>query len=340
VLIVHTDAAAGYGWPVVETSFTGERLALPHDSMATSRLSVQGWISFDAARRMLATANLDLHELFVRAARRDFQPVATGMTARLRAAGTTRTFTSPNVIGMVPGSHATRRNEVVVFTAHYDGLGIGPPVDGDSIYNGAYDNASGVALLLEIARAFTALPAPADRSVLFLFTTAEEAGMLGAEWYVNRPVAPLQRTVAALNIDGANLWGETDDVSAVGLQRSTLGLTFEAQAAALGLRVEPERAPGKGLFFRSDQFPFARAGVPALYVDHGTHYRGRPAGWGWSVLSRYEAEHYHQPSDRYDPAFDLRGAVQQGRHAFLVGLDVARTPAPPRWHPGGEVPRR
>jgi Zn-dependent M28 family amino/carboxypeptidase len=337
VLIIHTDAAAGYGWQVVETSFTGERLALPHDSMATSPLTVQGWISFDAARRMLATADLDLQELFVRAARRDFQPIATGLTARLRAAGTTRRFTSPNVMGLVPGSHATRRDEVVVYTAHYDGLGIGPPVDGDSIYNGAYDNASGVALLLEVAAAFAALPTRPERSVLFLFTTAEEAGMLGASWYVRRPAVPMSRTVAALNIDGANLWGETADISAVGLERSTLGDAFRQQAAALGLRAEVERAPAKGLFFRSDQFPFARAGVPALALDHGTDFRNRPSGWGWAVLSDYEAAHYHRPSDRYDPRFDLGGAVQQGRHAFLLGRHIANTPARPRWLPGGEI---
>jgi Zn-dependent M28 family amino/carboxypeptidase len=166
------------------------------------------------------------------------------------------------------------------YTAHYDHLGIGTPVDGDSIYNGAYDNASGVALLLQVAEAFAACRTRPERSILFLFTTAEEAGMLGASWYVRQPLVPLQRTVAALNIDGANLWGETDDISAVGLERSTLGSVFEAQAAVIGLRVEGERAPGKGFYFRSDHFPFARAGVPALYLDHGTEFRNQTARLG------------------------------------------------------------
>jgi Zn-dependent M28 family amino/carboxypeptidase len=337
VLIVHSVEGAGYPWSVVESSFAGERLALPHDSMGTSPLPIQGWIGFDAARRLLAIANLDLNELFVRAARRDFQPVFTGITAQLRAAGRVRRFTSSNVVGIVRGAHPTRRDEAVVFTAHYDGLGIGRPIDGDSIYNGAYDNASGVALLLEIARAFASLDSPPDRSLLFNFTTAEEAGLLGASWYVRRPFVPLQRTAAALNIDGANLWGETNDIGAVGLERSTLGETFSRQARTLDLRVTGERAPSRGFFFRSDQFPFARAGVPALYLDHGTEFRGRPAGWGEAMLFRYESDHYHQPSDRYDPAFDLAGAVQQGRLAFLIAWEVASTPARPRWYPGGEV---
>jgi Zn-dependent M28 family amino/carboxypeptidase len=336
VLIVHTPEGAGYPWSVVTASFTGEQLALPPADGAHPS-PVQGWVSFEAARRLLATAELELDELFVRAARRDFQPVFTGITATIRAGGRTRAFESANVVGIVPGSHATRRNDVVVYTAHYDGLGIGPAVAGDSIYNGAYDNASGVAALLEIARAFTTLATPPDRSVLFLFTTGEEAGLLGSSWYVRRPLLPLQRTVAALNLDGVNLWGETRDASAVGLERSTLGLTFERQAVAMGLQVSGERAPDKGFFFRSDHFPFARAGVPALFLDHGIEFRNRPPGWGAAVLSRFEAERYHRPGDRYDPAMDFAGAVQQARLAFRVGYDVAATPPPPRWYRGGAV---
>jgi Zn-dependent M28 family amino/carboxypeptidase len=335
IVIVHTPEGAGYDWDVVESSWTGEQLALPADTLrATSPLQLQGWLTFDAARRVLDLAELDLNELFVRAARPDFQPVFTGIAASLRAGGTARRFSGTNVVGMVAGSHATRTGEVVVYTAHYDHLGIGPPVNGDSIYNGAYDNASGVALLLEIAEAFASLADRPDRSVLFLFPTAEEAGMLGSSWYVRQPLVPIDRTVAALNIDGANIWGETEDVSAVGLERSTLGVTFERQAAALGLRVEGERAPGLGFFFRSDHFPFARAGVPALFIDHGTTFRGRPGAWGDSVLADYKTRRYHRPQDAYDRSFNLAGAVQQGRHAFLVGHNVANAPARPRWYEG------
>jgi Zn-dependent M28 family amino/carboxypeptidase len=334
VLVVHTTEGAGYPWTVVVSSFTGEQLALPGDG---ERSPLQGWLTFNAARRVLALAQLDLNELYVRAARRDFQPVFTGITAQIRVAGQVRRFESANVAGMVAGRHPARRNDVVVYTAHYDGLGIGTPVDGDSIYNGAYDNASGVAALLEIARTFASMATPPERSVLFLFPTAEEAGLLGSTWYTRRPLLPLQRTVAALNLDGVNLWGETQDISAVGLERSTLGSVFETHAAALGMRVTGERAPDKGFFFRSDHFPFARMGVPALFFDHGIEFRNRPPGWGVATLSRFEAERYHQPGDRYDAAMDLAGAVQQARLAFLVGHDVANTPQPPRWYRGGEI---
>jgi Zn-dependent M28 family amino/carboxypeptidase len=335
VLIVHTTETAGYPWTVVETSFGGERLDLAPQPGAPQPPILQGWLTLDAARRIFAAADLNLDALYVRAARRDFQPVAAGISARITAVGTLRRFDSPNVVGLLHGRHPTRRNEYVVYTAHHDGLGVGPAVGGDSIYNGAYDNASGVAVLLEIARAFAFLPEPPDRSVLFLFPTAEEAGLVGSRWFVRHPLVPLQRMVAALNIDGANLWGETSDVSAIGLERSTLGLVFEAQAATLGLRVSGERAPHKGLYFRSDHFPFARGGVPALFIDHGSDFRNRPAGWGEAVLTQFERERYHLPGDAYHSAMDLAGALQQTRHTFLVGYEVASAPALPRWYEGG-----
>lgn len=340
VIMVHTDAGAGYPWSIVQSSWQGEQLALPRDSADTaSTLRMQAWITFAAARELLAAAQLDINELYVRAARRDFQPVETGIPMRLLVGGRARRFESTNVIGIVSGKDATRRAQNIVYTAHYDHFGVGAPVDGDSIYNGAYDNASGVALLLEIAEAFAVQSPRTDRTQVFLFTTAEEAGMLGATWYVRHPVFPLESTIAALNIDGANLWGTTEDVSAVGLERSTLGAVFEQQAAAMELRVEVERAPDKGFYFRSDHFPFARAGIPALYLDHGLTYRDRPPGWGLSTLSRYESERYHRPGDEYETSFDLAGAVQQGRHTFLVGLELGNAEQTPRWYSGGAVPR-
>jgi len=330
VLIVHTEQGAGYPWRVVQSSWSGEQLALTPDTADAAPLQLQGWLTYDAARRLLATADLDLAQLYVRAARRDFQPVFTNISATLRSGGATRTLEGRNVVGIVHGRHPQRRNEAVIYTAHHDGLGVGAPVDGDSIYNGAYDNASGVALLLEIAEAFATLTPKPERSIIFLFTTAEEAGMLGATHYTRAPLHPLSRTVAALNIDGANLWGETADVAAVGLERSTLGSVFEQQAAALGLHVSPERAPERGFFFRSDHFPFARAGIPALYFDHGTEFRSRPPGWSDAVLTRFEATRYHLPADEFDPGVDLTGAAQQARHAMMVGLAVANTAARPR----------
>lgn len=334
-LIVHTTDAAGYPWEVVETSWTGEQFALP-SSGAEPALQVEGWVTQEFARTILNDAELSLDELFVQAARRDFQPVHTGITVEARVAASTRRLDARNVIGLLPGTHPERRNEVVVYTSHYDHLGIGPPVDGDSIYNGAYDNASGVALLLEIAEAFAALDPGPERSILFIATDAEEAGLLGAEHYVRDPLFPLRRTVANINVDGANLWGETDDVVALGSERSTLGGVIEARAAQLDMHLSRDRAPEKGFFFRSDHFPFARSGVPALYIEHGSSYRDRPEGWGAERLERYDARSYHRPSDQYDPSFDLAGAVQQARLALLVGYDVAQQAEYPEWHEGTE----
>jgi Zn-dependent M28 family amino/carboxypeptidase len=331
-LIVHTDQGAGYPWDVVMASWAGEQLFLTRDSSGPAVL--EGWIRAETARFVLNAAGLDFDQLVARAGRRDFQPIATGITLRARASGERRSISSDNVVGVLPGRHPTRRDEAVVITAHWDHLGTGAPVDGDSIYNGAYDNASGVALLLEIARVFARLDPAPDRSIVFIATTAEEPGLLGATHYLTAPAFPPHRTAAAINLDGANLWGETFDVSAVGAERSTLGRVVELRARDLGLRLSPERAPEKGGFYRSDLFPFARAGIPAIQIDHGLEFRDRPPGWGARTLTRYEASSYHRPSDELTPDLDLSGAIQQARLAFLVARDVARTPTFPTWLPG------
>jgi Zn-dependent M28 family amino/carboxypeptidase len=279
---------------------------------------------------------LDLDELSVRAARRDFRPVPTGITVRSRMNSATRRFQTRNVVGFRPGSHPRRGDQVVVFTSHYDHLGTGAPVDGDSVFNGAYDNASGAGLLLEVARAFARLDPGTDRGVLFIATAAEEAGLLGSEHYIRNPLFPLRQTAAAVNIDGANLWGETDDVVALGSDRSTLGQLVAARAAEMSLVVKGDPAPERGSFYRSDHFPFARAGVPVLYLEHGIDFRGRPDGWGERVLTEYNATRYHRPGDEYDPEFDLSGAVQQGRLIFGIGFDIANAENPPQWMEGSE----
>lgn len=337
-LIIHSPAA-GYDWSVVVASWTGEQFYAAGDPAVPPPVAIEGWVRPDVARAALATAGLSLDDLQAAAGRRDFRPIQTGLVVSARAHGATRRLDTANVIGIVPGSDPLLRDDPVVYTAHYDHLGIGPAQDGDSVYNGAYDNASGVSVLLELATAFGALrPAP-RRSIVFVATGAEEAGLLGARRYVADPVLPIRRTAAVINIDGANLWGETSDIAAVGAERSTLGEIAERRARDLGLRLAPERAPDKGLFFRSDHFPFALAGVPALYVEHGLDFRGRPPGWGTSTLIRYEAERYHRPADGFDPAFDLAGAVQQTRFALLIGYDVARTDSLPRYTDGSPFAR-
>lgn len=329
-LIIHTAPAAGYDWSVVRSSWTGEQLML-EDRDDDAPLVTQGWITRDAARRALALADLDLAELYVRAARRDFSPVATGLTARVRMNSRSRRISTRNVLAYRPGVDAGDGEDIVAFTAHYDHLGVGPAVNGDSIYNGAYDNASGVALLLEVAEAFSELDRPTARGALFIATTAEEAGMLGARHYVRNPRFPLHRTVAVLNVDGANLWGETDDVVALGADRSNLGEVLQPRADQLGLQILPDPHPQEGSFFRSDHFPFAQAGIPVVYVRHGLRFRGRPEGWGQTLMERWAVANYHQPSDEYDAGFDFAGAVQQARLVFGVGYDLADSDFVPRW---------
>jgi Zn-dependent M28 family amino/carboxypeptidase len=332
-LLIHSPGAAGYAWSVVESSWTGERLSLSESPGLMASVPVLGWIREGAARALAAAGNRSLTDLTRLASTGRARPVPLGVRFLARIAGERRTFESPNVIGILPGSDARSDGEQVVVIAHYDHLGIGPPVGGDSIYNGAYDNASGVAVLLEVAEALTVLERAPARSVLFLATTAEEAGLLGARHYVRNPVVPIAQTVAAINIDGASLWGETRDMIALGGNRSTLGETVRTRARHLGRFAVPEPAPEKGLFFRTDQAPFARAGVPAVAIQHGTDFVDRPPGWGATFLARWEALNYHRPSDELPLDADLSGAVLQARLALLVVLDAASGPRPRPYRP-------
>jgi Zn-dependent M28 family amino/carboxypeptidase len=333
-LLVHVTDMAGYGWNVVESSWSGEQFSLPADSEAPAPAAVQGWITRELATEVLAAAGLELDELIEQASRRDFQAVPTGIQVEAALESDVRTVETHNVVGLVPGT--ARPDEVITVTSHYDHLGTGQPVDGDSIYNGAYDNASGTALLIEMAETFAARDPRPERSLLFIATAAEEQGLLGASWYVQAPLVPLERTVAEVNVDGANLWGETDDVTVMGADRSELRRWVEPRAAQLGLRMAPDAEPEKGFFFRSDHFPFAKAGVPSLYVEHGRAYRGRPQGWGDSIQADYTASAYHAPADEWSDEFVFEGAVQQGRLAYLVILDLANDDAWPNWLEGSE----
>lgn len=333
-LIVHETEPAGYPWSVVRSSWSGEQFALPPVPGATAPASMVGWVSRDAAVAALRLAGLDFDELKEAAGQRGFVAMHTGITASAALRSTSRQVETMNVVGLLEGS--ARPGEVVTVTSHYDHFGVGEAVDGDSIYNGAYDNASGVALMLEMARGFAALEERPARSVLFIATAAEERGLLGAQWYVDSPLFPLNRTVAEVNVDGANLWGETDDVTIQGEERSALGVIARARAAEMGLTIKPDAEPEKGFFFRSDHFPFAKAGIPSLYVVHGQEYRGRPPGWGQQVSDEFTAQRYHAPSDEFSDDFVFEGAVQQGLLAFRIIWDIAQGDTWPNWHEGQE----
>ncbi|MDB4947552.1 MAG: putative aminopeptidase [Gemmatimonadetes bacterium] len=338
VLLIHTDESAGYGWNVVRTSNSGEQ----YDLLGAPEfpLQVKGWVSTPAIREVLDAAGVELDELLRASDRKDFRAVPTGVQVDAAVRSTVREVGTANVIGLLPGSDPARAAEPVILAAHYDHLGTGVAADGSpAIYHGAYDNASGVAVLLALAEAAASLPTPPARPLLFVSTTAEEAGLLGSEWYARHPLFPLPRTAAMINVDGANLFGRTTDIGPLGADRSSLGAVVTEAAAAEGMRVTPEAHPAQGMFFRQDHFPLARAGVPALAMDHGLTYEGRPEGWGQERYIEFTTTHYHQPSDAYRDDFDYSGALQQARVTLRTALAVADADALPDWNPGSEFKR-
>ena len=308
------------------------------EGAAGPSLAFAAWVTHDVAAAALAAAGLNLDSLVRAAARRTFRPVPTGLHAALDIASAVRHVRSANVVARLPGADPTLAREAVLFTAHWDHKGIGPAVNGDSIYNGAEDNASGVAAMLAAADALARVRPRPKRSVLFVATTAEESGLLGSEAYVRAPLVPLARTAAVINLDVTNVRGATRDIAALGSDRSTLGAVFEAAARAESL-VVAHRPDTRGSFYRSDHFPFAKAGVPVLSLETGEDFVGRPAGWGREQAALYNRTRYHQPSDEYRPSFDYAGMLQQLRVALRVALAVADAPDLPRWLPSAEFQR-
>jgi Zn-dependent M28 family amino/carboxypeptidase len=244
------------------------------------------------------------------------------------------------VVGYMAGSDPLRANEVVIISAHYDHLGTRTGENGETlVYHGAYDNASGVSVLLALAEAAGSAPGRPPRPLLFVATTAEESGLLGAEWYARHPLYPPEHTAAVFNVDGANLWGPTEDIAPLGTDRSDLGGFVRQAAQAEGMVVAPEQHPEQGMFFRQDHFPFARAGIPAIAMDHGLRYAGRPEGWGDERYREFNTQHYHQPSDAWRDDFDFGGALQQARVVLRAAWAAASAPALPQWAAGSEFVR-
>jgi Zn-dependent M28 family amino/carboxypeptidase len=334
-IIVHTQASAGYPFQVVQTSWSGEQFELPAGT--GPRLRVEGWVSESAARDLAALGGHDLARLIESARSRDFTPVPLGVTTSMAFEARIRRVQTANVYGLLEGRDPALRREVVVYTAHHDHLGIGRgDAKGDRIYNGAMDNAAGMAQVLAIARAFAALPVPPRRSVLILFVGAEEQGLLGSQYYAEHPTAPPGQLAANINFDGGNIWGLTRDVTFVGQGKSTLDRIVDEIAARQGRTVKPDQFPDRGYFYRSDQFNFARIGVPALYLDTGTDFIGRPPGWGRAQVEAYEARDYHQPSDEIRPDWDFAGMIQDAQLGFWTGLIVGNADRLPSWNPGDE----
>ena len=335
VFIVHETEPAGYPFSVVQGNL-GERLDLVAEDGNTGRANIEGWLSLDAARALLAMAGHDFDALKQQALTREFTPVPLGLTASMGISSAMRTMASKNVLAKLEGSDPALRDELVIYTAHWDHFGIGDPVDGDTIYNGALDNASGTAMVLEIARAFTQVEPTPTRSVLFLLVTAEEQGLLGSAYYATYPIYPLEKTVAVVNIDGINQWGRTKDITVIGLGASELDDYLRAAADEQGRTLRPDPESEKGFYYRSDHFNFAKQGVPALYTDTGTEYEGKDESFAQQKRDEYTSRDYHRPSDEVKPDWDLTGAVDDARLLMAVGYRVANAERFPEWAPGNE----
>jgi Zn-dependent M28 family amino/carboxypeptidase len=339
VFIVHETGPAAYPFSVVQSKVTEQfDLATPDNNMG--RAAIEGWITLDQARKLFALAGQDFDALKRRAATREFTPVEMGVKAAMTLNSRIRRINSRNVVGKLPGSDPALKHEYVIYTAHWDHYGIGPEVNGDRIYNGAVDNATGVGGLIEVARAFASRPVAPKRSLLFLSVTAEEQGLLGSDYYARNPIYPLSKTVAAINMDGLNIHGRTKDLTVVGLGASDLDDYAREAAAAQGRILVADPKPENGGYFRSDHFPFARQGVPAINAGGGDDYIGRPAGWGRQVADAYTAQHYHKPSDEVRPDWNLSGALDDLRIYFAIGSRAAGAARWPEWKPGSEFKAR
>ena len=336
VFIIHETGPAGYPFEVVQGSWTGEQFDLVAPDKNMSRVPIQGWVSLEQGTNLLKMGGQDFQTLKRRAASRDFEPVPLGVTASMTLKNKLRTINSQNVVARLEGRDPKLSAEHVVYTAHWDHLGTGEPVNGDRIYNGAVDNAVGVAGILEMARAFTTLQTPPKRSVLFLAVTAEEQGLLGSAYYTVSPLYPLAKTAANINIDTLNVHGRTRDLTLVGYGASELDDYARDATGEQGRVLRPDPEPEKGFYYRSDHFNFAKQGVPALDPDEGVEFVGKPADYGKQVRAQYNEHDYHKPSDTVKPDWDLAGAREDLMVFFAVGYRVAEAARLPEWTAGNE----
>jgi Zn-dependent M28 family amino/carboxypeptidase len=334
VMLIHKTDMASYGWNVVRNSWSGERAYLREDP--APKLQVASWIQFDIAAKLAADCDMDLDAMMVAAQKPGFKAVT--LPARLKAhiASTVRPFESNNVVAKREGSDPALKGEAVIYSAHYDHLGIVPGMAGDNIYNGAQDNATGVGILLEIARAVGEAPQAPKRSVYFASVTAEEQGLRGSEYLGLHPPIPVNDISLDLNYDDVPPLGLPQQVNVSGAERTTFYPTVESTAKEFGLAIVPDSQPGAGHYYRSDHFSFARAGVPAFSIDEGDKYQGHDAEWGKQQARDYVAKHYHQPSDEYHPEMDFRGDAMMAQFGIALGWQAANQPATVGWQPGDE----
>jgi Zn-dependent M28 family amino/carboxypeptidase len=334
VILIHKTDMASYGWNVVRNSWSGERAYLRDDR--APKLQVASWIQLDVAGKLAAACGMNLDAMMAAAKKPGFKAVALPAKLKAHIVSTVRPFESSNVIAKREGSDPKLKGEAVIYSAHYDHLGIVPGMAGDNIYNGAQDNATGVAILLEIARAFAEAPQSPARSVYFASVTAEEQGLRGSEYLGLHPPIPAKDISLDLNYDDVPPLGVPEQVNVSGAERTTFYPTVERTAKEFGLAIVPDSQPGAGHYYRSDHFSFARAGVAAFSIDEGDKYQGHDAEWGKQQARDYVAKHYHQPSDEYYPEMDFRGDAVMAQFGIALGWQAANQPANVGWQPGDE----
>ena len=327
--IVHETVPAGYPWEVVTGSWAGEQFDLVTENKNRGRVAVEGWFSLDATRALFQRAGLDFAAEKEKAKSADFRPVPLGVGVRANIRNKLRTVESRNVVARLEGTEAA--DEVVLYMGHWDHLGTQEAVEGDDIFNGAYDNATGTAGVIELARAFSSLEPKPLRSVVFLAVTAEEQGLLGSRFYAGNPLYPAAKTVAAINMDGLNVWGRTRDITVVGMGQSSLDDLARRLAAEQERVLVPDTEPEKGYYYRSDHFELAKVGIPSFDADSGVDFIGKPEDWGKNERERYVAEDYHKPSDEVKDWWDLSGTVEDLELFFAMGRHLAASGEWPEW---------
>jgi len=333
-IIIHRADLASYGWEVVRNSWGAQRAYLKKDG--TPKLQAASWIQHDVAGRVLAMVGLDVDKLYLRAQSRDFQPLTLPIRFQAHVASALRPFVSRNVLAMLPGSVPELSGQAVLYTAHYDHLGIDTSLKGDQIYNGADDNATGCAILLELARAWSGVLVAPPRSILFASVTAEEQGLLGSEYLGKHSPVPPAKISLDLNFDDLPPIGDPEEVEVSGAERTTFYPEVLATAKQFGYAIRPDPQPQAGHYYRSDHFSLARVGIPSFSINEGIKFKGHDAAWGQAQAKDYVDHRYHQPTDEYNPAMDFAGDAAMARFGFALGLKAAIAPKLAAWLPGDE----
>jgi Zn-dependent M28 family amino/carboxypeptidase len=335
-IIIHETEPAAYPWSVVASSWATENFEINAADKNMGQVAVRSWVTLDTAKKLLAAGGQEFDALKKAALTKDFRPVVLDAKASFQLKQKVRTFQSNNVVGKIEGSDPKLKDEWIMYSAHWDHLGRNPEMPGDNIYNGAVDNASGTAAIIELAEAHRKLPTATRRSALFIATTAEESGLLGAKFYAENPLYPLEKTVGNINIDGVQVWGRAQEIEDISDGNSTMADLLAAAAKRHDRTVKPNSRPERGTFYRADHFEFSKLGVPALYIKGGKELIGKPADFGTNKNEEYVAKIYHQPSDEVDASWDLSGAIEDIQLLFEVGYEVANSDKWPEWKPGTE----